>query len=186
MLWPALRALSIGELTADQLSWLRRTFALADSPRSEGPGAAGSLAHRTFTDDAGVRLVLDVARTGPDGWVFTLFRDGSQPSQTTVETFRGLFRQAIEYLGLTLVEITPAAAADEVHVPESANGPEDAFGAHWALPQELSRVWPHLGLREDAPAPVRAAKLRELMGTEAWSSAPADLRHQADAFLRAS
>ncbi|MEV5950357.1 hypothetical protein [Streptomyces sp. NPDC051993] len=188
MLWPALRALSIGELTAAQEDWLREAFDLSPEPRREGPGAAQSIAHRTFTDDAGNRLVLDVARTGDTGWVFALFREGAQASPAVVEAHRALFHDAIDRLGLDLVEITPAATAAEVHVPAAdfEGDPASAFGAHWTLPEELDRVWFHLGLREDAPAEVKQAKLRELMSTPAWNAVPAGLKSQAAAFLAAN
>lgn len=187
MLWPVLRALSHGELTSDQLRWLRGRFQLEEAPRTEGPGAAKSIAHRSFTDDTGTRLVLDLARTGESGWVFTLFYEGQRPSTGTVEEHRALFRQTVDRLGLTLVEINPAASADEVLVanPAPPGTPESAIGAHWDLPyDELDRVWPHVGLREDAPREVKEVKLRELMRTPAWSAAPSALRHQAEEFLR--
>lgn len=187
MLWPALRALSYGELASDQLRWLFDTFRLEEVPRTEGPGAANSVAHRSYTDGAGTRLVVDVARTSESGWVFALFYAGDRPSSDTVEAHRVLFRDAVDRLGLTLVEITPAATAAEVFVTPSApeGGAESAFGAHWYLPyDDLDRVWPHLGLRGDAAREVKKVKLRELMATPAWSSAPEALRHQAEAFLR--
>ncbi|MGW7256741.1 hypothetical protein [Streptomyces sp. NPDC054834] len=186
MLWPALRALSHGELTSDQLQWLIGTFDLTESPRTEGPGAAKSVAHRSFTDDEGVGLILDLARTGESGWVFTLFHTGQQPSARTVEEHRALFRDAIDRLGLTLIEVAPAATAAEVLVtPPAADTPDSAIGAHWDLPSdELDHVWPHVGLRADAPREVKEIKLRELMLTPAWSAAPAALRSQAEEFLR--
>ncbi|WP_331720475.1 hypothetical protein OG851_42660 (plasmid) [Streptomyces sp. NBC_00161] len=187
MLWPALRALSHGELTSDQQHWLLATFRLDATPRTEGPGAAESIAHRSFTDDNGTRLVLDLARIGESGWVFTLFYPGERPSAGTVEDHRALFRAAIDRLGLTTVEITPAATADEVLVPslEPSGDAESAFGSHWDLPyDDLDRVWPHVGLREDAPREVKEVKLRELMRTPAWSAAPTALRLQAEEFLR--
>ncbi|MFF3208408.1 hypothetical protein [Streptomyces sp. NPDC002962] len=185
MLWPALRALSHGELTDEQLGRLRDTFRLTAGPRTEGPGAAQSLAHRSFTDDAGARLLLDLARTGETGWVFTLFHTGQPAAVGTVEAHRVLFREAIDHLGLTLIEITPAATADEVLVtaPGPARAPESALGAHWALPAELERVWSHVGLLPDSPPEVKAIKLRELMLTPAWASAPEPLQRQAEDFL---
>lgn len=187
MLWPALRALSHGELTSDQLLWLLDTFQLEEATRTEGSGAAKSIAHRSFTDDSGTRLVRDVARTGESGWVFTLFYAGQRPSSGTVEEHRALFRDALDRLGLTLVEITPAATADEVVVvsPEPPGTPVSAIGAHWDLSSdELDHVWPHVGLRKDAPREVKELKLRELMPTPAWSTAPAALHRQAEEFLR--
>ncbi|MGA4800476.1 hypothetical protein [Streptomyces lavendulocolor] len=129
--------------------------------------------------------MLDVAGVGESGWVFTLFRTGRQPSSATVEAHRAAFRDAVDRLGLTLVEITPAATADEVLVPvaEPADQPRSALGAHWALPGELDRVWVHIGLRQDAPREVKEVKLRELMRTPAWSAAPGDVQRQADVFL---
>lgn len=185
MFWPALRALSHGELTSSQQTWLRDTFHLDAGPRTEGPGAAQSIAHRSFTGEEGDRLVLDLARTGEAGWVFTLFHTGRQPATGTVEAHRTLFRDVIDRLGLTLVEISPAATADEVltPAPEPADAPASALGAHWDLPAELRRVWPHLGLREDAPREVKEVKLRELMRTPAWAAAPVDLQRQAEEFL---
>ncbi|MGV9277748.1 hypothetical protein [Streptomyces griseosporeus] len=185
MLWPALRALSHGELTPAQQQWLVHSFQLNDVPRTEGPGAAGSIAHRSFTDDHGTRLLLDLARTGDSGWVFTLFHTGQQPSVGTVAAHRALFRDAIARLGLNLVEITPAAAADEVLVvpPAPASVPESAIGAHWALPDQLDLLWSHVGLSKDAPREVKEVKLRELMLTPGWPSAPAGLRSQVEDFL---
>ena len=185
MLWPALRALSHGELTADQLRSLRDTFQLTDAPRTEGPGAAQSIAHRFLTDDAGTPLVLDLARTGENGWVFTLFHTGQQPAAATVEAHRAAFRAAVDRLGLTLVEITPAATADEVLVAsaEPSDAPDSALGAHWSLPADLEHVWPHLGLLPDAPREVKEVKLRELMRTPAWADAPEPVRSQAARFL---
>ncbi|MFH9871557.1 hypothetical protein ACH4NT_36470 [Streptomyces lydicus] len=163
------------------------TFRLEGTPRTEGPGAAKSIAHRSFSDASGTRLVLDLARTGESGWVFTLFYAGTRPAAGTVEDHRALFRDAVDRLGLALVEITPAASADEVLItsPDSPGVPESAIGAHWDLPHEdLGRVWPHLGLREDAPREVKEIKLRELMRTPAWPAAPEVLRQQAEEFLR--
>ncbi|KIF05151.1 hypothetical protein PL81_14760 [Streptomyces sp. RSD-27] len=120
--------------------------------------------------------------------MFALFYSGRRPAADTVEEHRTLFRRAIDQAGLTLVEITPAATADEVLLASAApvGTPEDALGAHWPLPyEELDRVWPHLGLRTDAPREVKEVKLRELMSTPAWPQAPEALRRQAEAFLRA-
>ncbi|WP_199839055.1 hypothetical protein [Streptomyces sp. XY66] len=184
MLWPALRALSHGELSPDQQQWLHQSLRLTQAPRTEGPGAAESIAHRAFTDDAGTRLVLDVARVGASGWVFTLFYPAERSTADTVEEHRALFRETIDQLGLTLVEITPAATADEVLVP-SAGSAEPAFAANWSLPHaDLERLWPHLGVRKDAPREVKEIKLRELMDAPAWSAAPTDLQLQAQRFLR--
>ncbi|MFF2021180.1 hypothetical protein ACFVW2_05135 [Streptomyces sp. NPDC058171] len=185
MLWPALRALSHGELAPDQLEWLLDAFRLDGTPRTEGPGAAVSVAHRSFTDEEGTRLVLDLSRVGPSGWVFTLFYEGRRPATATVEDHRTRFRGAVDHLGLTLVEVTPAATADEVLVtpPTPTGTPESGPGAHWDLPHDLDHVWPRLGLRRDAPREVKEVKLRELMGTSVWSSAPVTVRRQAAEFL---
>lgn len=187
MLWPALRALSIGELTATQEDWLRADFDLSPEPRGEGPGAAESVAHRSFTDAAGNRLVLDVARTDATSWVFALFSDGMQAPPAVVESYRARFHRAIDHLGLELVEITPAATAAEVHVPDAdaEDGPASAVGTHWAWPDDLDHMWFHLGLRADAPAEVKEVKLRELMRTPAWGLAPNSIQSQAEAFLAA-
>ncbi|MEU6965111.1 hypothetical protein [Streptomyces chrestomyceticus] len=188
MLWPALRALSHGDLTTDQQRWLLDTFQLDQAPRTEGPGAAKSLAHRSFTDERGTRLVLDLARTGTSGgWVFTLFHQGQQPAAATVDAHRRLFRDAVDRLGLALIEITPAATADEVlsTAPAPTDTAESALGAHWDLPSEdLEQLWPHLGLRADAPREVKEVKLRDLMRTPAWAAAPEAVSRQAEAFLR--
>lgn len=186
MLWPALRALSIGELSEVQLTWLRETFGLTDGPRTEGPGAEDSLAHRTLTDSDGVELVLDLAGMDGDAWVFTLFQTtGDKPSAALVETQRAAFRGAIDHLGLELVEIEPAATADEVLVisADPADAAQSAFDGHWDLPDELDLVWPHLGLLRDAPREVKEVKLRELMRTSAWYEAPAGIRRQVRVFL---
>ncbi|MFF3244275.1 hypothetical protein ACFYWY_11190 [Streptomyces sp. NPDC002870] len=187
MLWPALRVLSRGELTSDQLQQLLGTLRLEEPPRTEGPGAARSIAHRSFTDDTGTRLVLDLARTGESGWVLALFFDGEPPSTDIVEGHRVLLRDAVERLGLTLIEITPAATADEVHVvpPPPPGTSESGIGVSWDLPyDELDQLWPHVGLRKDAPREVKEVKLREVMRTPVWSVAPFALRRQAEAFLR--
>jgi len=184
MLWPALRALSHGDLTAEQLTWLREQFGLVDSPRTEGPGAAKSIAHLNRTDPEGVPVVLDLARTGESGWALTLFHSGEQPNAESIDSLRSAFRAAIEQLGLTLVEIEPAGSADEVFVaPAGVGTPESAFAAHWELPDELDQVWPHLGVLKDAPRDVREVKLRELMQAPVWASAPAGVRQQAEDFL---
>ncbi|MCX4732730.1 hypothetical protein [Streptomyces sp. NBC_01363] len=186
MLWPALRVLSQGELTSDQLQQLLGTLRLDESPRTEGPGAARSIAHRSFTDDTGTRLVLDLARTGESGWVLALFFDGEPPSIDTIEGHRVLLRDAVERFGLMLIEITPAATADEVYVaPPPPGAPESGIGVSWDLPyNDLDQLWPHLGLRKDAPREVKEVKLYEAMRTPAWSSAPLSLRRQVEAFLR--
>ncbi|WP_324783992.1 hypothetical protein [Streptomyces sp. H51] len=186
MLWPALRVLSQGELSSDQLRRLIGTLRLEETPRAEGPGAAKSLAHRSFTDDTGTRLVLDLARTGESGWVLALFFDGEPPSAGTVEGHRVLLRDAVERLGLSLVEITPAATADEVHVaPPPPGSAAPGIGVSWDLPHDdLDQLWPHLGLRKDAPREVKAVKLREMMRTPVWSAAPESFRRRAEAFLR--
>ncbi|EKX63942.1 hypothetical protein STRIP9103_04939 [Streptomyces ipomoeae 91-03] len=185
MLWPALRVLSQGELTSDQLQRLLDTLRLARVPRSEGPGAAKSVAHRSFIDSTGTRLVLDLATAGESGWVLALFFEGEPPATETVEGHRVLLREAVERFGLTLIEITPAATADEVHVVPPAPGvPESGIGAAWDLPYDnLDDMWPHLGLRKDAPREVKKVKLREVMRTPAWSAAPAALRREAEDFL---
>lgn len=186
MLWPALVVLSHGELTSDQFQWLLGTLRLEETPRTEGPGAATSIAHRSFSDDTGTRLVLDLARTGESGWVLALFFDGHPPSTGTVDGHRALLRDAVEQLDLVLVEITPAATADEVHVvpPPPPGTPESTIGASWDLPyRDLDQLWPHVGLRRDAPREVKEVKLREVMRTLAWSAAPTALRRQAVEFL---
>ncbi|GAB3284417.1 hypothetical protein [Parasphingorhabdus pacifica] len=184
---PAIRALATGELTSDQQRWLLDTLQLEETPRTVGPGAKQSLAHRSFTSEAGTtRLVLDLAHTGDAGWVLALFFDGERPSADTVEDYRRLFRDLVDQLGLELVEITPAATAEEVHVvpPSPASEPETAAGASWGLPYyELEQLWAHVGLRRDAPREVKEVKLREVMRTPAWSAAPPTLRQQAEDFL---
>ncbi|MEU2854566.1 hypothetical protein [Streptomyces syringium] len=186
MLWPALRVLSHGELSADQLQDLLSTLRLERTPRTEGPGAERSVAHRSFTDDTGTRLVLDLARSGEAGWVLALFFDGEPPAPDTVDSHRALLREAVERLGLTLIEITPAATTEEVFVvpPPSPGSPESTIGASWDLPyNDLDHMWPHVGLRKDAPREVKEVKLREVMRTPAWAAAPPAIRRQAEAFL---
>jgi hypothetical protein len=103
MLWPALQALSIGELSEDQVAWLRETFGLTEGPRTEPPAAEDSLAHRRLSDEDGVALVLDLACMNDDAWLFTLFQTtGDKPSAAFVETQRTAFREAIDHLGLRL------------------------------------------------------------------------------------
>jgi hypothetical protein len=187
MFWPALRVLAQGELTSDQLQQLIVTLRLEGVARAEGPGAAKSIAHRSFTEGANTSLILDLARTGESGWVLALFFDGDPPFTDTVERHRALLRDTVERFGLALVEITPAATADEVHVvPSPPTGlSEPAIGPSWDLPyDDLDNLWPHVGLRKDAPREVKQAKLREVMSTPAWSAAPQSLRRQAESFLQ--
>jgi hypothetical protein len=188
MLWPALRVLAHGDLTTEQLRWLLGTLRLEGVPRTEGPASATSIAHRSFTGDTNTRLVLDLARSGDSGWVLALFFDGEPPSADTVDRHRMLLRDTVEQFGLTLVEVVPAASAEEVHVvAPGLNVPESAIGVSWDLPySDLDHLWPHVGLRKDAPQEVKAVRLRELMRTPVWSTAPAALRGQAEAFLRGS
>lgn len=186
MLWPALQALSIGELSEDQVTWLRETFGLTDGPRSEPPGAEDSLAHRRLTDSDGAELVLDLACMNGEAWLFTLFQTtGDKPSAALVETQRAAFRAAIDHLGLRLVEIEPPATADEVLViPEDpAGAAASAFDLDWDLPAELDLVWRYLRVSRDAPREVREIKLRALMHTMVWKEAPARLRREAQEFL---
>ncbi|MFE5327303.1 hypothetical protein ACFRCG_13060 [Embleya sp. NPDC056575] len=186
MLWPALRVLARGELSSERIRHLLTTLRLEENPRSEGPGASMSLAHRTFTDDTGTRLVLDLGRADESGWILALFFDGEPPSTDTVEGYRVLLRAAVDRLGLALIEVTPAAAADEVYVapPPSPDTPEPMI-LSWDLPyDDLDRMWPHLGLRATAPREVKEVVLREVTRTPAWAVAPEKLRRQAEAFLR--
>ncbi|WP_433007505.1 hypothetical protein [Kribbella sp. CA-294648] len=186
MLWPALQALSTGELSEDQVSWLRETFGLTAGPRTEPPGAADSLAHRRLTDPDGAELVLDLACMNGNAWLFTLFQTtGDKPSAAFVETQRAAFRAAIDHLGLRLVEIEPPATADEVLViPEDpATAAATAFDLDWDLPEELDGVWGYLRVSADAPREVREVKLRALMNTMVWKEAPARLRAEAQEFL---
>ena len=187
MLRPAIQVLSYGELTPDQLRWLLGTLRLEETPRTEGLGAAGSITHNSFTDDTGTRLVLDLARVGESSWTLTLFYDGEPPSTDIVEDHRVRLRDVIERLDLTLIEITPAATADEVYVasPPPPEFAESGIGYSWEFPYtELDQMWQHLGLRRNAPQEVKAVKLREVMSYPVWSVAPANLRRQAEEFLR--
>jgi hypothetical protein len=186
MIWPALQVLSMGELSSGQLQWLLATLQLDGVPRTEGPGSAGSVAHRSFADGTGGHLVVDLARTGESGWVLTLFFDGEPPSLDTVEGHRVLFGDVVERLGLALIEVTPAATAEEVFVvsPSWSGAPESTIGVVWDLPyDDLDRLWSHVGLRNDAPREVKEVKLLEVMRTPVWSVAPATLRRQAESFL---
>ncbi|MCM1971602.1 MULTISPECIES: hypothetical protein [unclassified Streptomyces] len=183
MLWPALRALYHGPLSDDRLRALTDEFALDPTPRTEGPGAAGSVAHRTFTEGT-ARLTLDLARVGDFAWVLTLFHDGERPGTDVVEAHRSRFRAALDRAGLTLVQIDPPATADEVLTAAPETGPDSALGAHWPWPHDgLDRVWPRLGVRADAPRAVKEVRLREVMRTPAWPTAPEALRQEAEAFL---
>ncbi|MBP0453946.1 hypothetical protein J5Y04_31045 [Kitasatospora sp. RG8] len=187
MLWPALRVLSHGDLTSHQFQELLGVLQLERTPRTEGPGATKSVAHRALASDTATRLILDLARTGTSGWVFSLFFDGEPPSTATVEDYRVLLRGTVERFGLALVEITPAASADEVHIvpSEPVGAPESTLGPAWDLPyDDLSQMWSHIGLRRDAPREVKEIKLREVMRSPAWPAAPAKLRRQAESFLR--
>ncbi|NYH53034.1 hypothetical protein HNR06_002623 [Nocardiopsis arvandica] len=187
MLLPALVARSYGDLTSDQVRWLHDKLQLDEgTPRTEGYGAKMSIAHRTFTDTASNHLVLELGRSGDDGWLFSVYFEGERPSTETVEHHRRLFRDLIDQLGLTLLEIEPAATADEVFVvsPQPGNI-EGGVGVSWDLPyKELDQAWFHLGLRKDAPREVKEVKLRELMSFPIWSVAPEPLRSQAEEFLR--
>ncbi|HEY9373089.1 hypothetical protein [Streptomyces sp.] len=186
MLWPALRALAYGHMENDQLTWLLDDLSLTKNVRTEGPGAEQSIAHRQLVDDAGVPLVLDLARTGDSGWVFTLFHTGQQPAAATIEGYRERFREAVRQVELTLVQVEPPASADEVLImtvaPDEADSP---FGSHWnPAVEELGRLWAHFGLDKNAPREVKEVKLREAMLTPAWRQAPKSLRHEAEEFLR--
>ncbi|MEU2027292.1 hypothetical protein ABZ565_35085 [Streptomyces sp. NPDC016469] len=185
MLWPALRALAHGHLAADQVTRLLHDFALTERVRTAGPGAAQSIAHRSLIDGESAALVLDLARTGDSGWVFTLFHTGQQPAAATVEEYRERFREAVSRNGLTLIQVEPPTSADEVLLTSVAADKADSpFGARWdPVVEELSRLWPHLGLAMDAPREVKTVKLRELMLTSAWPQAPEPLRREAEAFL---
>ncbi|WP_254877120.1 hypothetical protein [Verrucosispora sp. NA02020] len=173
-------------MTTSQQLQLRHMLQLDDTPRTEGPAAATSIAHRVLADSPDNRLVLDLARTGESGWVLALFFEGTPPTADTVADHRTLLRSAVEQFGLTLVEVTPAATADEVHTPphEPTSAGKPTIGTVWDLPyDDLDHLWPHVGLRKTAPADVKAAKLREVMRSPAWSAAPPILRRQAEAFL---
>ncbi|WP_082166805.1 hypothetical protein [Nocardiopsis sp. RV163] len=187
MLLPALVARSYGDLTSDQVRWLHQALQLEEgTPRAEGYGAKTSIAHRTFTDDMSDLLVLELGRTGENGWLLSLYFEGERPSSETIENHRMQFRALIDQLGLRLREITPAATADEVAVvsPQPDNL-EGGVGVYWDLPyKELDQAWFHLGLRKDAPREVKEVKLRELMRFPIWSVAPEPLRSQAEEFLR--
>ena len=186
MLWPVLRALSIGELSEQQLTWLRETFGLTDGPRTEGPAAEGSLAHRTLTDEQGVGLLLDLTGMDDDAWVFTLFMTTADtPSAQFVEHQRAAFRAAIDHLGLDLVEIQPPAKADEVLIiPEDPDvAAATAFDLDWDLPEELDLVWRYLHVRQDAPREVKEVQLRAMMQTSVWKEASTRLRREAQEFL---
>ncbi|MGW2082146.1 hypothetical protein ACWCOW_35405 [Streptomyces sp. NPDC001939] len=182
MYWPALRLLACGELAADQLQELQSILDLAPVARTEGPGARASIAHRTRAV-AGGHLITDLARAGDDGWVLALFFDGQAPAADVVAEYRAQWRRLVEQFGLALVEITPAAGADEVLVvPGQAEA--GAVVNAWELPYDrLDQMWPHVGLRADAPREVKEVKLREVMQTPAWNVAPAVLRYQAEEFL---
>ncbi|MFC7326434.1 hypothetical protein [Marinactinospora rubrisoli] len=186
MLWPALVAHSHGELTPDQTRLLLTTLQLEDTPRAEGPGAAGSIAHRSFAGDSGTRLVVDVARIGDDIWALGLFFDGEPPSKNIVEHHRRMFRDVIDRLELTLIQVEPAATGDEVSVmppqPDDAESPMDAY---WPYPDlvDLDDLWLHLRLRKDAPRKVKAVKLREVMSYPSWAQAHPSLQRQAEEFL---
>ncbi|GAB2481339.1 hypothetical protein [Nocardiopsis aegyptia] len=187
MLLPALAAHSHGDLTLDQVRWLHETLQLEEgTPRTEGIGADMSIAHRTFTDTASNHLVLELGRTGGDVWILSVYFEGERPSPETVEHHRGLFRDLIDQLGLTLIDITPAATADEVFTsPHQPGDAQEGVGVSWDLPyDELDRMWFHLGLRKDAPREVKEVKLREVMSYPVWSVAPEPLRSQAEEFLR--
>ncbi|HET6739736.1 MAG TPA: hypothetical protein VFH76_12405 [Kribbella sp.] len=186
MLWPALRAHSVGKLSDAQVTWLRERFGLTEGPRTEGPAADGSLAHRRLTDEQGVPLVLDLTAMERDGWLFTLFQvTADKPTADFVAKQRAEFRAAIDHLGLKLLEIEPAATADEVSlVTLSAEDEQlDAFDGVWDLPDDLNRIWFHLGLLRDSPREVQEVKLRHLMRTSGWRQAPERVRRQAQEFL---
>ncbi|MDE3724910.1 hypothetical protein PWG71_26290 [Nocardiopsis sp. N85] len=188
MLLPALVAFSYGDLTADQVRWLHDTLRLEEgTPRTEGYGSKSSIAHRVFTDGMSDHLVLELGRVGENTWAFSLYFEGERPLAETVESHRMLFRNLIEQLDLSILEITPAATADEVFVasPQPGDNVEGGVGVYWDLPyKELEQAWSHLGLRKDAPREVKAVKLRELMSFPIWSVAPEPLRSQAEEFLR--
>ncbi|MFE1166712.1 hypothetical protein [Nocardiopsis sp. NPDC058789] len=188
MLLPALVALSHGKLTDERLNQLHDMLQLQrGTARTEGHGAEASIAHRGFTDETGNPLVLDLGRLEDDGWIFALYFDGRRPSPATVEAHRALFRGLTEWFGLELIEITPAATADEVHVvsvPPVALD-EDSVGATWDFTYDrLEQLWSHVGLARDAPREVKEVKLRALMTLPIWAVAPEPLRSEAEQFLR--
>ncbi|NYF59764.1 hypothetical protein [Micromonospora purpureochromogenes] len=118
--------------------------------------------------------------------MLTLLLDGEPPSIDTVEEHRILLRDTVERLGLTLIEVTPAATADEVHVlPQQPGGSAEPTSEPTRdLPHDdLGQLWPHVGLRRNTPKDVKAVKLREVMLTPAWSAAPPALQRQAESFL---
>ncbi|MFB7239378.1 hypothetical protein ACFCXK_31940 [Streptomyces sp. NPDC056269] len=186
MLWPTLRALAYGRMDNDRLTQLLHDFNLTTRSRTEGPGAAQSIAHRAFVDQEGTPLVLDLAQTGESGWVFTLFHTGQQPATATIEGYGDQFREAVRAAELTLVQVEPPGTADEVlTTPVAPDEPASPFGAQWnPAVDELARLWQHLGLDKDAPREVKEIKLREAMLTPAWPQAPDSLRHDAEEFLR--
>ncbi|MFI7134123.1 hypothetical protein ACIBQ1_51240 [Nonomuraea sp. NPDC050153] len=183
MLWPALRVLAHGDLAADQVRQLIGVLGLDEVPRAEGPGKEASLAHRAFTDDTGARLVLDLSKAGASGWVLSLLSAAGQPSPETVESHRRRLRAAAEHLGLTIVQVDPARTADEVFLPAAPD--EGAIGQSWDLPyDELDHLWPHLGVRADAPREVKKVRLEAMTRAPVWADAPDKLRRQAAEFLR--
>lgn len=187
MLLPALMAFAQGELTEEHLEWLRDVLPLEGGPRTEGYGAANSIAHSVLTDDTGDLLLLDLGRVGRDEWVFALYAEGAPPYPGAVEKHRELFREVIEHVRLKLIAITPASTEEGVFIP--AYPPEawenELRESAWNLPYNcLEQMWVHLGLDEDAPRVLKEIELRAAMATPVWLTAPIQLRREAEEFLR--
>ena len=187
---PVLRMLASGDLTDDQYRWLLRALQLTETPRTEGPAAAASIAHRAFDNGIGNHLIIDLATVGDDGWLIALFYDkrGELPSDETVEEFRALFQGVAEQLGLVIDSVTPAATADEVFVmPENHGNVETGEALSWGMPfKTIEGMWRFLQLSQDSPREVKKVKMLEFMRAPIWAHAPRELHDQAEGFLRGS
>lgn len=185
---PVLRMHTHGDLTDDRYRWLLDTLRLEETPRTEGPAVSMSVAHRAFDNDLGNKLIIDLGKVSESGWVLALFYDkqGTFPSDETIEEHRLLFRGVVERLGLEIVDVVPAATADEVFVmPQPYGTMETGEAFAWDMPYDtLDEMWPHLGLSQDAPWEVKRVKLLEIMRAPIWAVAPRELRGQAEDFLQ--
>jgi len=182
----ALSVYAMGDLTREQVHTIVRMLGLVETPRTEGPGADASIAHRDQPHDGQRRLVLDLSCIGGDGWLMTVFFEGEPPSDELLEPYRKQMLSLVRELNLKIIKVDPPRTAEEVYLPPVPVGlvVEWPAGAYWDLPcQTLDHLFWHFGLREDAPFEVRRIHLEHMMRQPIWRHAPAELRREAEEFL---